>query len=431
MRTAKPIRLLIPSSIISDLDKYLEVESFKTPMKILVFYIVIDHIINARHCSKDSEFVPLNRDYLKSVIGIKTDRYVKTLSNGGFIISDGKAIPGKKSYHYRLNSCYGGEITEIEIPPENKLFRKILDLQKKRSAHINRLRPHIRQMRTEFFKMKLDYPRAIEWANNQENYSKRLSYLSSINLIQDKRLRRFNRNKTNNRLDTNLTNLKSGLRQFIIGDYVSIDLKNSQPFLLSVLIESIIYNKGSLCWYLSNHNLSKTFGIKGLRAVQKIHQNSKNSNLVDLMEYKNAVTSGLFYDHFLESCTEAATRDEIKEIMFKVLFSKNKIYHGFKKTIPYEKDKKRFKGVYPTVYDIVHELKEKSNSLLPILLQKIESYIFIDCICKELVEHNIIPLTIHDSVIIKKKKLTDAKAIMEKVFLDQCGEIPSFHIKEL
>ena len=431
MKTAKPIKLLLPFSLICELDKYLESKSFKPPMKTMNFYIVIADINNVTHSRKDSEFVPLNTKYLKSVIGTKTDSYIKTLSNGGFIISDEKAIPGKKSYHYKLNSYYGGEISEIEIPPDNKLFRKILKHQRKKSAHINRLSPHIQQMRKEFLKMELDYPRAIEWANNQDNYAKRVSYLNSINLIQDKRLRRFSRNKTNNRLDTNLTNLKSDLRQFIIGDYVSIDLKNSQPFFLSILLESIIYNKGSLCWYLSNHNLSKTFGIKGLRAVQKIHQNSKNSNLVDLMEFKNAVISGIFYDHFKGSFSEEVSRDKVKDIMFKVLFSKNNDYSKFKRFVPYKSDKERFKATYPTVYNITHQLKEKSNSVLPILLQKIESYIFIDCISKELVRNNIIPLTIHDSVIIKRENVRATRAIIEKVFQYQFGEIPSFHIKDM
>ena len=431
MRTAKPIKLLLPSSLICELDKYLETESFKTPMKTMNFYIVIADINVVRHNRKDSEFVPLNTKYLKSIIGTKTDSYIKTLSNGGFIISDEKAIPGKKSYHYKLNPCYNGETSEIEIPPDNKLFRKILNLQKKRSAHINRLSPHIHQMRKEFLKMDLDYPRAIEWANNQDNYAKRLSYLNSINLLRDKRLRRFNRNKTNNRLDTNLTNLKSDLRQFIIGDYVSIDLKNSQPFFLRILIESIIYNKGSLCSLLLKDNLTKTFGIKAFNAVLKVHQNSKTSKMVDLMEFKNAVVSGIFYDHFKGSFSEEMSRDEVKNIMFKVLFSKNRDHSKFRRFVPYEKDKERFKVVYPTVYNITHELKEKSNSVLPILLQKIESYIFIDCIAKELVENNIIPLTIHDSVIIKRENVRETKAIMEKVFEYQFGEIPSFHVKEI
>ena len=45
-----------------------------------------------------------------------------------------------------------------------------------------------------------------------------------------------------------MTNLKSDLKQFIIGDYVSIDLKNSQPFLLSILILS------SACLFFNTTN---------------------------------------------------------------------------------------------------------------------------------------------------------------------------------
>ena len=41
------------------------------------------------------------------------------------------------------------------------------------------------------------------------------------------------------------------------------------------------------------------------------------------------------------------------------------------------------------------------------------------------------PLTIHDSVIIKRENVRETKAIMEKVFEYQFGEIPSFHVKEI
>lgn len=68
---------------------------------------------------------------------------------------------------------------------------------------------------------------------------------------------------------------------------------------------------------------------------------------------------------------------------------------------------------------------------MSIFLQRLESYIFIDCIAKELVAAGIIPLTIHDSAIVKAKDKSKALEIMNRVFIDNFGAIPTFDIKQL
>lgn len=64
----------------------------------------------------------------------------------------------------------------------------------------------------------------------------------SVNAINDGQLH-FNSNKTNNRIDTNLTSLKSELKKFIISEptLYQIDIVNCQPFLLSVILNEDKY----------------------------------------------------------------------------------------------------------------------------------------------------------------------------------------------
>jgi tRNA(Glu) U13 pseudouridine synthase TruD len=83
------------------------------------------------------------------------------------------------------------------------------------------------------------------------------------------------------------------------------------------------------------------------------------------------------------------------------------------------------------VYEVVKALKARDHKTLPIYLQSLESYLFIDCIAKELVTNDIIPLTIHDSVIVKTKDQAKTIEIINKVFMEQIGVIPSFDIKNL
>ena len=74
--------------------------------------------------------------------------------------------------------------------------------------------------------------------------------------------------------------------------------------------------------FLKN-NLIKTFGIKRVKGVSKIHQNNKKAFLVNLSLFTKSVIAGTFYDDFIKSYSNGITRDEVKQIMFKVLFSKN------------------------------------------------------------------------------------------------------------
>ena len=153
--------------------------------------------------------------------------------------------------------------------------------------------------------------------------------------------------------------------------------------------------------------------------------------MVNLRLFYDSVLKGNFYDDFIEHYSNDITRKEVKNIMFKVLFSRNEYYKGYRKTIPYEKDKKIFASVYPFVYEVVKALKVKNHKTLPIYLQRLESYLFIDCISKELVDNGIIPLTIHDSVIVKKEDLSITMEIIRQMFKTQLNVIPSFSFEDL
>ena len=200
-----------------------------------------------------------------------------------------------------------------------------------------------------------------------------------------------------------------------------------------MLLKSIINQdnkqQGTLCCYLVYSCIVKTFGIKRIKEISKIHQNQKKSFLVNLKTFNDSVISGTLYNDFIKSYSENITRDEVKEIMFKVLFSKNEIYINYKKIIPYEKDKKIFASIYPLIYESIENLKTKDNVLLPVFLQKIESYIFIDCIAKELVNAGIVPLTVHDSVIVKTEHQERTIKIINKIFIENFNVIPTFEIK--
>jgi len=287
----------------------------------------------------------------------------------------------------------------------------------------------------------------MKWIDNIEDEVKKKSYFMSLELLRDKRTRYFKRNKTNNRLDTNLTNLKKDLRKFIIGDYVNIDLKNSQPFFLFCLLDffgqtSLNNNNASisinnnlnyptipLCSEIKFSNLCKTFGAVSVKKILKNAEIHKEAFFTNLSMYREWVVNGKFYDNFMVFYSGKYTRAEIKAMMFAIMFSENQYSNN--KKVPYKLEKAVFSNVFQKIYEVITELKNKNYKSLAICLQKIESEIFIDVISKRLVEVGIIPLTIHDSVIVKSNDTIKVLEIMKNVFQEIFNQIPQFEVEPL
>ena len=425
----KPFIFYITQQFKDELDEYIDVFPPFAGYNKVYFHYLVCHLSYMHSIKKKDEYVTLGLTKLKAKSVSNINRYVAYLVKYGFIISDKKYIPSKKSQYYKLNPEYlGGDLIEIEITKADKMYGKVDKKNVSRKANFCRLPSHLYSMYKEFDKLKIDHCRAKEWVLNSDyDNAKKIVFLNSIQAFSDKRFRYYKRNNTNKRLDTNLTNIKSDLRKFIFTNYISIDLKNSQPFLLGVLLHYIRNNLGyTLCGYLHRGKVKGTFGVKRCKKILISNQNQEKANLINLSKFLSVVTDGELYDNFITEFEGDIKRDEVKEIIMQVLFSRNITDKNF---IPYKEGKKIFKSVYPFIYECIHSLKEGKHNSLSIYLQQIESYLFIDVIAKRLVENGITPITIHDSVIVKKEDEQKALDIMQDCFKQQLGVCPSFHIE--
>ena len=272
MRTSKPIVLFIPDNLIADLDDYLEYNAPKFKAKNLYFYYVIHYLIK-QQIIHDDEYHFITTKYLKKITCNNIGRYVRILRDAKFIISKQAVINGNKAYRYKLASKYSRGVSKVEIKTSSKLGKKIVKSLNRKKSHYNRQEPHIKVLRDRIMNMELDYKAAYKWIENNADGLKKLNYITAINHIEDKRFRYASRNRTNKRLDTNLTNLKSELKQFIKEDLVSIDLKNSQPFLLAITIYNIITNIGTYSGCLDSVCVVEAFGVIAIKKVLMFHQN--------------------------------------------------------------------------------------------------------------------------------------------------------------
>lgn len=178
------------------------------------------------------------------------------------------------------------------------------------------------------------------------------------------------RNSTNNRLDTNLTNLPSVYTDWICNrnNLIQLDLANSQLCFLSKMLED-------------------TPGLKG----------------VD--NFCNLSYSGEIYD-YVQNQLGLETRDDAKLLLITILFSSNYNPRG----------KKEFKSLFPQVHQWLNNYKkEHGYRNISITLQKMESKLFIDKIYVSLKRRGIFCLTKHDSLIIRYNDLGKIIKTLESI----------------
>jgi len=216
----------------------------------------------------------------------------------------------------------------------------------------------------------------------------------SISSINDGNLF-FRYSNTNGRIDTNLTNLKAELKQFInTPNLYQIDIVNSQPFILSHLLNSPLCSS-----FLDKKELEK---------------------------YTDWTSAGIFYEMFereyFNKTSNVLTRKQIKDLMFCIFYSKNGSYI---------KEKNIFKSIFPTIMKFIDEQKKDKHNEFSIRLQKIESKICINIICKELDKENIKYYTIHDAWLVDEKNIKKTRDIIIRKFYDNFYRRPELKIEKI
>lgn len=295
---------------------------------------------------------------------------------------------------------------KIPITKTNKKF--LTKDYESDSTYINNAPKHIKKMGSHYRKgLRIQYEEAIEHSEQRylnelseakndkdkgsafKRYSSRISSVNAIHNGSLNKTLRFKRNDTNKRLDTNLTNMASDLRPFIVGfeNMSYLDLSNSQPVLFNILLQS--YRK------------------KASEALLK-----------EIESYFSITTSGKWYE-WLQGLY-GLTRNECKEIWMKIAYSKNSHNTEIKNV---------FRKEFPLVYGIIAEIKKEKHANFAIELQKIESKIFIDEICKELVNNSIVPYTMHDGLLVPSEHEMVTLNIMQSILKERLGAIPLIKVE--
>lgn len=328
-------------------------------------------------------------------------KYITFFVSNKMIFIDNEYEIDGKTMGYKLREENYSKAIKIEV--ENLTFQK-----QKISFFNSEKQKSKRQSQTEQFKkMKSYFKDFIGGINIQEaieeiqklEINSRISQFQLIDKIENGNLY-FKRNKTNGRLDSNLTNLKTNIKFFNKGGFKQIDISNSQPFFMSYLMINLYYSHyDSLNTTIDSVNQS----VNSVRFCQKELKEIKKEEIEKFVDW---TVGGKFYDNFV---TETLTRKEVKKMMMCVLFSKPESY---------TKEKKIFAYHFPGIQNWINAFKEKNGyNQFAIMLQKMESKKVLDEICKELTEKDIYNVTIHDSWIVKNEQFEEALSIIKSHFV--------------
>lgn len=239
-------------------------------------------------------------------------------------------------------------------------------------------------------------------------------------------------NKSDKRLHNNLTNMKSEIRKHLTYDgekLINIDISNSQLYMLLHLLNiiSTSSDNNNITYIIPEHYpvplcskeierfqslvLNGTFYIelgrklieeKGKNGVYEVREYSK--------KYKSIISK--YYDD---------PKKLMKGVTFGVLFSNNKNQSP---------EKKWFKKEFPTIMNLIEDIKKEDHTKLALLLQNIEAHAVLDIATKNIYKYNkSIPMfTIHDSIMTIKKHVSTVKRIFEDSLLEMTGFTPKLKI---
>ena len=269
------------------------------------------------------------------------------------------------------------ESKDWEIIKTVSAFNKDKNNKKKK-----KLSPHLR-----FIKRLMD-----DVISFKSSISSRIASINRVNNKEQSAIRPI----AYNRVHTNLTNMASELRPYLYLEQdpnielVSLDVSNSQPFVLIKIILDFIESQGYFI-------------------------DSTTQLYIDL------VSNGKFYYHMKSILNSTACDKIFKQQMF------GRIFYDEHRNCIRTKEWKVFCENFPIVAQAIEEKKKNGYEKLSLEMQAIEAQINIDGVLREL--YHKYPDTffnhIHDSIIFPSGFETEVKALMESHYKSVVGYIPN------
>ncbi|WP_258542275.1 hypothetical protein [Parvicella tangerina] len=439
----KYIKIVLPTQLVEKLNNHLETNPPSFEYQIETFFGIMWDIVQREH-EHENGMTPMSSTIMQAKYGggnqyLKHIDYLKKI--GILYVNDFHDKNLHQCKRFTIISPYqiscSKDLVDIKIDTNSYLGKYIINRRAKeiKAAKSVSIPSHIRKLRNHFYEMKYDGDKAIEELESLRHSLSGAQFISHVNDINsiansDNKLRFFIRNEHHGRVYTNITSLGAFLKKHIISDdrLIQIDLNNSHPVLFNIIlnhIENLIDERITLDKYLTLSYVNKCIKDAVCLIYKEIQKNPiwvKNLRY-DISQYRFYTARGIWYEHISDIynnhySTDLFDRAKAKSIWMAMAYSSNysKEYNICK--IPFEKE-------FVAIGKILRILKQKEYNQFAILMDRIESNLFIDCICKELCDNDIIPYTIHDCLIVPEKHLDEVRAAINRIMEQHLGFIPS------
>ncbi|RRB06835.1 hypothetical protein [Larkinella rosea] len=436
-------------------------------------------------------YVPINSQIIKSKVW-NYQEYLGYLVEVGVLECNGVYFPGFSSKGYRFTEHY--QIKTIRDSVSNpKLIAKTKSQKQKEAAalamypnlihHFDGLEIDLERAQGYLQHVYEEESQSAEKKISRRAASRHSAALINVNKLVEKSFH-FSIDNNGHRLHTTLTNLNKALRQFLSyqGEkLVAFDLSNSQPFLAQVLFNKSFYEPTEDCLTLTlsslpketqqliNENLKARIGeyILSNTKTSKYSINSSTplstcplmcGNLEfndqadgrvevvreaedfqikllqnqELEKYLSFLNGGLFYEQLGKEISQRTgrgyrDRDQLKQVISTVLFSSND-----EKFPPIVNRKRVFKEVFPWIAGLFELLKSDDHRTLALLLQTIESEIFLNRIAGRISqEMPEVPLfSLHDSLVTTGENEGYLSQVMKEEIERAIGAVPDLKREE-
>jgi hypothetical protein len=329
-------------------------------------------------------FIPVHSDKLRQVLTTKlAKKIIDTLVELKIVEVDKRYMPKEKTKSYRLAAQYHNSDFK-KVACQSELFNRKLETLKNKELDV--LSMVHKQILQNMYCYRLDVQAAEQILDSLEcSPDACISAKVCIEKIIEKDFF-FTTDKKSGRIFHNFCNLKRELRSCLRDEnnlpLVDIDISNSQPFFLAVLLKECSFDSA------------------------------------DIQDFQQLCKDGQFYDYLANKF--GLTRNYVKNQMWNLLFGKN---------IWQFKLKKVFTADFPTVYSAIEELNRENNSDFAVLLQKLEAEIMIDTVAPILLDKGIKFITVHDSFLVSQKDVDTVYEIMQNCFQTKYGIVPTMRKK--
>lgn len=259
------------------------------------------------------------------------------------------------------------------------------------------------------------------------------------------------------RLNSVVTNMQKEFRNFLTYDgqqLVSIDVKNSQPYLICLILNKEFWNESSTLPININNlpdNIQRKFNAS-IPVLSNVRSFFESINETDFKSYINYVSGGQMYEEIVKKAliinkNSKITRKKAKVSLLTLFYSPNrKVANNTHSPRTYIVEKV-FSQMFPKIALLFSLIKEEftntntkdQHSRFACLLQSIESEIILNRCCQKIWEegNQQIPIfTIHDSIVTTIEHQDYVKRTMEKIMTECIGIKPTlameaWHISNL